>query len=114
MAICLKAQKKINDSAQEYRAALRYKPKDVGILISVAELLREGKLLDEAEKEAGLAVQYGPNNADAHMTLATVLMAKKQDSRAIKEFETTLKLKPDHPHKPYITQYLDYLRNRRI
>jgi DNA-binding response OmpR family regulator len=59
-----------------------------------AALFKEKKY-DEAEAALREACQLDPFSANVHFALANVLLAKNQVYHAMKEYETTIELKPD-------------------
>jgi len=57
--------------------------------------LYKGNQYDEAEAALREACQLDPFSANVHFALANVLLAKNQIYHAMKEYETTIELKPD-------------------
>jgi len=55
----------------------------------------QGNQYDEAETALREACQLDPFSANVHFALANVLLAKNQIYHAMKEYETTIELKPD-------------------
>ncbi|XP_064423170.1 tetratricopeptide repeat protein 17 [Latimeria chalumnae] len=79
------------------RQALHYAPhpvKDVP-LISLANILHNAKLWNDAIIVATMAVEIAPHFVVNHFTLANVYVAMEEFEKAMKWYESTLKLQPE-------------------
>lgn len=89
------------DAAREARIALRYQPKSVDALMVLSSALtQQGGLRGipaEAEQSGRRAVDLAPNNANAHVQLAEVLLRKREFDAARAEVDKAAKLEPRSP-----------------
>ncbi|OBS57450.1 hypothetical protein A6R68_11426, partial [Neotoma lepida] len=79
------------------RQALHYAPhpmKDVP-LISLANILHNAKLWNDAVIVATMAVEIAPHFAVNHFTLGNVYVAMEEFEKALVWYESTLKLQPE-------------------
>ncbi|KFV13218.1 Tetratricopeptide repeat protein 17, partial [Tauraco erythrolophus] len=79
------------------RQALHYAPhhmKDVP-LISLANIFHNAKLWNDAIIVASMAVEIAPHFVVNHFTLANVYVAMEEFEKAMKWYESTLKLQPE-------------------
>ncbi|KAM5248993.1 tetratricopeptide repeat protein 17 isoform 5-T5 [Ctenodactylus gundi] len=79
------------------RQALHYAPhqmKDVP-LISLANILHNAKLWNDAVVAASMAVEIAPHFAVNHFTLGNVYVAMEEFEKALVWYESTLKLQPE-------------------
>ncbi|XP_078064436.1 tetratricopeptide repeat protein 17-like, partial [Mustelus asterias] len=79
------------------RQALHYAPhhmKDVP-LISLANIFHNAKLWDDAIIVATMAVEIAPHFVVNHFTLANVYVAMEDYEKAMRWYESTLKLQPE-------------------
>jgi len=112
LSICLKNLGKAAEFENELKTTLKKNPKDVDSLIILSKNQLEKKDTVAAEKTARDAVSYGPKNPDAHLELGTVLKARGKDKEAVKEYETTLELAPNHPSAKQIKDTINYIKNK--
>ena len=57
--------------------------------------LNKAEWLDESEEALGVAVRLKPKFADAHLELGSLYAARKQEEKALKEFQEVVKLDPN-------------------
>ncbi|MBN3309932.1 TTC17 protein, partial [Amia calva] len=79
------------------RQALNYAPhymKDVP-LISLANIFHNAKLWEDAITVASMAVEIAPHFVVNHFTLANVYIAMEEFEKAMRWYESTLKLQPE-------------------
>jgi tetratricopeptide (TPR) repeat protein len=57
--------------------------------------LQSSAMLDEAERQFALAVQYFPKDLNAHLALARVYDSEKKYEQAIEQYRTALQLNPE-------------------
>jgi tetratricopeptide (TPR) repeat protein len=89
------------EAGREARIALRYQPKSVDALMVLSSALtQQGGIRGipaEAEQSARRAVELAPNNANAHVQLAEVLLRKREFDAARAEVDKAAKLEPRSP-----------------
>jgi tetratricopeptide (TPR) repeat protein len=83
------------EALNEYDAALRIDPKNVGGLLGRASALSGLKRFPEAEKIVRDMIVANPQSADAHATLAQVLDAEGKHLSAIAEYRLALQTAPN-------------------
>jgi tetratricopeptide (TPR) repeat protein len=83
------------EALDEYDAALRIDPKNVGGMLGRASALSGLKRFQEAEKIARDLLALNPQSADAHATLAQILDAEGKHLSAIAEYRLALATAPN-------------------
>ncbi|XP_059927187.1 tetratricopeptide repeat protein 17 isoform X1 [Gadus macrocephalus] len=98
------------------RQALNYAPhhmKDVP-LISLANIFQNARLWDDALTVARMAVEIAPHFVVNHFTLANVYIAMEEFEKAMRWYESTLKLQPEFaPAKDRLRTIQCYLLTKR-
>ncbi|XP_035011293.1 tetratricopeptide repeat protein 17 isoform X3 [Hippoglossus stenolepis] len=98
------------------RQALHYAPhhmKDVP-LISLANIFQNARLWDDALTVARMAVEIAPHFVVNHFTLANVYIAMEEFEKAMRWYESTLKLQPEFaPAKDRLRTIQCYLLTKR-
>ncbi|XP_034040612.1 tetratricopeptide repeat protein 17 [Thalassophryne amazonica] len=98
------------------RQALNYAPhrmKDVP-LISLANIFQNARLWDDALTVARMAVEIAPHFVANHFTLANVYIAMEEFEKAMRWYESTLKLQPEFaPAKDRLRTIQCYLLTKR-
>ncbi|XP_061743572.1 tetratricopeptide repeat protein 17 isoform X1 [Nerophis ophidion] len=98
------------------RQALNYAPyhmKDVP-LISLANIFQNARLWDDALTVARMAVEIAPQFVVNHFTLANVYIAMEEFEKAMRWYESTLKLQPEFaPAKDRLRTIQCYLLSKR-
>lgn len=89
---------RFDDAAKFYEAAVKLKPADVEPLIKLGNALFDAEKYADAEKWYLLALEKEPRNINVRTDLGlTFYLREPADlDRAIKEFNTSLGLEPDH------------------
>jgi tetratricopeptide (TPR) repeat protein len=85
-----------SEALEEYDAALRIDPKNLGGLLGRASALSGLKRFPEAEKIARDLLVQNPQSADAHSTLAQILDAEGKHLSAIAEYRLALVTAPNN------------------
>ncbi|HLY63801.1 MAG TPA: tetratricopeptide repeat protein [Terriglobia bacterium] len=80
---------------KEMNTAASLKPKDAGILLSLARMQLEISRSKDALANAQEAVGLAPSNPLAHVVLGESLLAEKEESEAESEFKKALELNPN-------------------
>ena len=90
---------------ERYDEAIRYlmrctsiRPSNSGVWIKLAEALSQNNELQEAQKVIKIAIDRDPNDATAHLQLATWLLQDKRPEQAIASAETALGLDANLHH----------------
>ncbi|CAG6016192.1 unnamed protein product, partial [Menidia menidia] len=98
------------------RQALNYAPhhmKDVP-LISLANIFQNARLWEDALTVARMAVEIAPHFVVNHFTLANVYIAMEEFEKAMRWYESTLKLQPEFaPAKDRLRTIQCYLLTKR-
>jgi TonB family protein len=85
-----------NDAVKELRAALKIKPDNVYLHLSLATVLLLKHDKKAAVEECRRAIQLQPDCADAHAALARLLYNPKDPAQAMPEYQEALRLEPDY------------------
>lgn len=98
------------------RQALNYAPhhmKDVP-LISLANIFQNARLWEDALTVARMAVEIAPHFVVNHFTLANVYITMEEFEKAMRWYESTLKLQPEFaPAKDRLRTIQCYLLTKR-
>lgn len=81
-----------------YQKGVAIEPKNRQALITLANTYFDLKQFENAEKQYSKALEIDPNDVNARTDLATTFVERQPPDfdRAIKEFETSLKMAPTH------------------
>jgi cytochrome c-type biogenesis protein CcmH/NrfG len=103
------------DAIDAYQKALALTPNNVDVRVDMGTCYRgTGKPL-QAIEEYRKAIKINPSHLNAHKNLGIVLAFDlKNNTEAIKEFETCLKLAPDSPDTGQLRQLIAELKSGSI
>lgn len=87
-----------NEAAvEEFRAAIRLKPKSLLARVNLGRVLTEQKRFDEAERELQTAVRLHPANPIPHVDLGLLHEAKGDMTKARWAYLAAIRIAPDFP-----------------
>ena len=95
--ICLAAQRKSSDAADEFRKALAVNPSHTGALSSLGQLAELEGRVDEAEASYRGAAAVEPNDPQLRFNIGRMLIARGRFTEAIAELEPLKSL--EHPDR---------------
>jgi predicted Zn-dependent protease len=84
------------DALKEFLAELEIDPANANAAYEIAEINRSSANLDQAAKYFQTAIDYYPGFEDAHIGLATVLLAQQQPQLAVAELHKAIALDPSN------------------
>jgi tetratricopeptide (TPR) repeat protein len=88
------AEKRFPEAETEFKSAVQAAPKDAGILGEYASFLISQKQEPKASAMVQQFLAQNPNDADAHLIMAKIHEIEKNNSTALSETQTAVKLKP--------------------
>jgi tetratricopeptide (TPR) repeat protein len=83
------------ESMAAYRQAVKLEPDDVDYLIAVGFMSRKAGALDEGLAALDKALKRDPKNDQALFDRALIWEVKKEDAKAIKDYDAVIALAPD-------------------
>lgn len=95
MAESLKAQERMTEAEQEYRAALEANPRSVELLVALGDLKRGQSAFDDAMDYYSRAHQIEPRSYDGVYGLGVCHSYRQDHARAIEYFRRAVSLDPD-------------------
>lgn len=106
---------KTKSAIEDFKHALKYDPYLEGVKEKVAAIyynramkFRNEKKYKQSRADFDMAIKHSPNFADAYFQRGYVNLVMKNKKAAIMDFETTLRLKPDHR---YAHKYLSKMKD---
>lgn len=89
---------RFDDAAKFYEAAAKVKPDRQEVLVKTGNAYFDAEKYEEAEKWYSKALEKEPKNVDVRTDLGLTffLRAPRDVDRAMKEYKTSLSIRPDH------------------
>lgn len=82
-------------AVDDYSAALKLVPDDVGTLLNRGDALRNLKQMDRANADYSAAIKLAPNNAGGYKGRGFIRLSTQQYDGAVADFTEALRLDPD-------------------